>query len=107
MLKAGANANAVRNGRPALFMAVFGHCVEATKALLAKGAEVNGKGSDGRTALMQAAADGNVELVQMLIDKGADMELRDDAGRSAWGYAAMAGQQEIAEIFKKIRAQKP
>jgi ankyrin repeat protein len=106
LAKMGAKVNTVRNGRPALFMAVWSHCADTATFLVASGADVNAKSGDGRTALMQAAGDGRAELVQLLMDHGADMDAKDEAGRTAWTYAAMGNQLEVAEIFKRAREKK-
>jgi ankyrin repeat protein len=107
LLKMGAKVNTLRNGRSALFMAAWSHCLDTVKMLVGGGADVNAKSGDGRTALMQAAGDGRTEIVQYLMDHGADMEAKDEAGRTAWMYAAMGNQLEVAEIFKKAREKRP
>jgi Ankyrin repeats (3 copies) len=51
--------------------------VEAVKALLAKGADVNAKTEYGATPLFFACDRGNAEIVKMLIDAGADVNITD------------------------------
>lgn len=51
--------------------------VEAVKALLAKGADVNTKTEYGATPLFFACDRGNAEIVKMLIDAGADVNITD------------------------------
>jgi len=58
---------------------------ERLKAILAQGAQIEGKGPDGETALMQAARNGKIENVKTLISLGAKIEF---AGlvEHAFGY---------------------
>ncbi|MYA12637.1 MAG: ankyrin repeat domain-containing protein, partial [Gemmatimonadetes bacterium] len=48
--------------------------VEAVRALIAEGADVNAPRGDGMTGLHWAALNGNAEIARMLIDAGADLE---------------------------------
>src|SRR2546425_543398 len=50
---------------------------EAVKALLAKGADVNGKTRYGATALSYAADKGHLEVVRILLDHGANVNVKD------------------------------
>ena len=59
---------------PFLF-AVRAGAVDATKALLEAGANVNDVLSDGESALVVAVANGHWELASFLLDKGADPNL--------------------------------
>jgi uncharacterized protein len=68
--------------------------VEAVRALLAHGADVNAKEAKrGQTALMWAAAEGNVEVIEALLAAGADIHARLDSGFTALLFAAREGQQ--------------
>ena len=82
LLKAGADPNtALPGGETALMTAARTGKVDAVKALLAHGADVNAKESRrGQTALMWAAAEGNVEVVEALLKAGADLHARLDSG---------------------------
>src|SRR5437870_2711119 len=51
--------------------------VEAVKALLAKGVDVNAKTEYGATALHFAADKGHVEVVKVLLANKADVNVRD------------------------------
>ena len=56
---------------PLMFAVRAGH-IEATRALLDAGADVDDTVSDGQTALVVAAANANWELAAYLLDRGAD-----------------------------------
>jgi ankyrin repeat protein len=58
-----------------LLFAVRAGAVDAVKALLAAGANVNDTLSDGESALIVAVANGHWELADFLLDKGADPSL--------------------------------
>ncbi len=59
-------------GFTALLFAVRAGSVDATKALLDAGADVNGTLSDGESALVVATANAHWELADLLLDRGAD-----------------------------------
>ncbi len=65
-------AYAPRTGFSALIFAVRAGHIEATRALLNAGADVNDTVSDGQSALVVAAANANWELAAYLLDRGAD-----------------------------------
>jgi len=80
MLQAGEDANAVVNGEPVLMQAARAGSVDAIKALLAKGADVNVKESvHGQTPLMWAAAAGHSPAVRALVEAGGDIKARNRA----------------------------
>ncbi len=60
-----------------LWMAARKGDVEAVKALLAKGADVNAKTEYGATALSLAADKGHVEVVKILLASKADVNMKD------------------------------
>ena len=66
----------------AFLFAVRGGHMDAVRALLEAGADVNDKLSDGRNALIVACANGHWELASYLLDKGADPKSA-DAGWNA------------------------
>jgi len=74
ILKAGENPNAVisEEGDTALMAAARTGKVDAVKALLDRGANVNGTNPRGQTPLMWAAAEKNAAVVKYLIERGAD-----------------------------------
>jgi ankyrin repeat protein len=59
-------------GFTALLFAVRAGSLEATKALLDAGADVNDALSDGESALVVATANANWEVANLLLDRGAD-----------------------------------
>jgi ankyrin repeat protein len=68
--------------------------VDVAKALLAKGAAIDGTDSEGRTALMFAANRGKPKLVKFLLEKGAKINLQDDRTRS--GHTALMLSNDVA-----------
>jgi hypothetical protein len=56
--------------------------VEAAKAALDGGADVNGVNQAGDTALHTAAARGNAPLVQLLVDRGAKVDVKNKRGQT-------------------------
>jgi ankyrin repeat protein len=50
--------------------------------LLARGADVNGKGDDGSTAMHIAVIDQNADVIKILLDAGADVNAVDSTGRT-------------------------
>ncbi len=71
--------------------------INAVKALLDKGADVN-EWYYG-TALMQASSKKNADMVKLLIDRGADVNAMTQGGSSALGIAAEFGHADIVEIL--------
>ena len=64
--------------------------LEVVKALLDKGADVNGKDMHGRTALMRASESGHLEVVKVLLGKGAYVNAKDKYGATALKIASKA-----------------
>lgn len=64
--------------------------LEAVRALVAGGANVDARDDDGRTPLMLAAANGDTAITRALLDARADASLRDAGGRSAFDLARAA-----------------
>ena len=70
--------------------------VEAVKALLSSGADVNIAQGDGSTALHWAAYNGELELVELLLDAGASVEASTRIGSmTPLAMAARAGNAPI------------
>jgi ankyrin repeat protein len=59
-------------GFTALLFAVRAGSIDATRALLDAGADINDQLSDGETALVVATANAHWELANLLLDRGAD-----------------------------------
>jgi ankyrin repeat protein len=94
LLKAGADANTMGvDGETALMTAARAGSVENVKALVAHGADVNGR-ERGRnqTALMWAAAEGHANVVKALVEMGADVKAASRSGFTALLFAAREGQ---------------
>ena len=78
--------------------ACFRGDVEAIRALLEKGADINGVAEDGMTGLMLAASRGDLDTVKFLLAAGADIHLRlKDPCCTALDFAAMHGYTKILE----------
>ena len=71
-----------RGGLTALVFAARQGSIEAAKALLEAGAEINEGDADGNNPLLIAILNNHDELAQMLIDKGADVNAANKDGRS-------------------------
>jgi ankyrin repeat protein len=70
--------------------------VEAARALLQSGADINAKDRYGQTALMLAAHHGHEALVETLIEHGADLNVTAKYRLSALMLAVVAGHAGIA-----------
>ncbi|MBF8305135.1 MAG: ankyrin-related protein [Acidobacteria bacterium] len=76
---AGANRDNEEDARNAL---------EAVKAAVDAGVDVNAVNSDGQTAMHAAAFTGSDAIVQFLADHGANVDVRDKTGETPWTMAA-------------------
>jgi ankyrin repeat protein len=106
LLKAGADPNGtIPGGETALMTAARTGKVEAVKALLAAGADVNAKESKrGQTAIMWAAAEGNTEVVQELLRAGADFRTPLNTGFTAFLFAVREGRSDVVRVLLKAGA---
>ena len=86
-----------------MLAAMEGH-TDTVQALLAKGADVNTKGSKGFTALMLAAYEGRTDTVQALLGKGVDVNAKSKNGFTALIAAKEKGHNEIVRILKEAGA---
>jgi len=74
--------------------------INAVRALIAAGANVNASSSlTGDTALMEAAKSNNVNTVRVLIAAGADVNATDHCGKTASDLADQYGAFEAARIL--------
>lgn len=73
--------------------------IQEIKALLERGADINGKDSGGFTALVRAAMAGSAEIVQLLLDRGAALEEETPFGNTALILAAQCGHYEAARLL--------
>jgi ankyrin repeat protein len=71
-----------RGGLTALLFAARQGQIEATKALLDGGADINQPDSDGNNAIVLALLNSHYDLAQMLIDRGADPNVAAKDGRT-------------------------
>jgi ankyrin repeat protein len=97
LLKSGADPNTVSaEGEPALMTAARAGNLEAVKALVSAGANVNAKDAfRGQTALMWAAGMGRADVVRYLVAHGADLnahsDVRYEVGKGGGGLAGQHG----------------
>src|SRR5499427_109118 len=92
------------NEPPPLIKAVSKGDTPTTRALLAKGADVQARDANGRTALMYAAENGDPTIVQALLTNGADVNARDWQGWTALIYAAENGDITTVQTLLAHRA---
>lgn len=103
LLEKGAWVNASdKDGDTALHWAVASDSeldrVAMVKLLLAKGADINAKGS-GWTPLLSASYKGHTEIVGLLLEKGADIKFQDRDGFNVLHYAKEQGHKEIEQLL--------
>ena len=91
----GTFAYAPPTGFSALMFAVRAGHIDATRALLDAGADVNDAVSDGQSALVVAAANANWELAAYLLDRGADAT-RAEAGWNALHQTVRTRRMNLA-----------
>jgi hypothetical protein len=65
--------------------------VEIAEALLAAGAEVDGREAGGWTALLWAASNGNADTARLLLEAGADVDTANENGDTPLTLAARRG----------------
>jgi ankyrin repeat protein len=96
LLKGGAapndSVNFMNAGETPLMHAARSTRVDAVKALVKAGADVNAKETwNGQTALMWAAAEGDGAVVEALLELGADLHARSNAGTTPFLFAVRKG----------------
>ena len=79
--------------------------IEAVRALIADGADVNAAHGDGMTGLHWAALNGNAEMARLLIDAGATLEAVTRLGaHTPLHVAAREGHGEVVAILAEAGA---
>jgi ankyrin repeat protein len=96
---AGVNAGGPTYGNTALIDAAARGYSETVRALLEKGAEVDGHDNAGRTALMEAAFGGYTDTARLLLEKGANVNAMDDEGWSPLFFAAFSRRSDTARFL--------
>jgi ankyrin repeat protein len=72
----------------AFYGAIRGNDLTQLKALLAQGADVNGRDAKGETPLMYAASVGSAEAMKLLLEHGADANVQNQFGSTALIWSA-------------------
>lgn len=80
---------------------------DVVRWLIAKGADIEFRGTDGDTALLAAIRLDNHRLVRHLIDQGANVNVQDAEGTSALALARELGFGEIARWLRRYGAADP
>jgi ankyrin repeat protein len=101
LLEAGADIDAVKNNRTALFLAISRGHKEAVALLLDRGADANANARRGYSgiAIQEASSQGNKEILDLLIEKGADVNAIAVEGNTALQKASANGHKEIVELL--------
>jgi ankyrin repeat protein len=74
--------------------------LNATKLVLAAGADVNAKGDQGATPLFNAVIGESAEVVKLLLSAGGDPSLKNDYGRLVADYAKnVSASKEITKLL--------
>jgi len=92
----GRGAQVNRPGWSPLHYAASSPSPAPVQMLLDLGAEVNARAPNGNTPLMLAARYGSEESVALLLKKGADRSLRNDRQFDAAGFARLDGREALA-----------
>ncbi len=73
--------------------------IDAVKAFVTLGIDINIKNDKGIPALMLASQGGRTEVVKLLLDKGAKVNVADNNGDTALIFASRGGNKEIVELL--------
>lgn len=87
------------NGWTALLHAVHKNQLGSVRALLAAGAEPDGRGDNGLTPLMLASAQGEPEIVEELLRAGANPRLRGPIGWTSLEQAVANGHTRVVDAL--------
>ena len=87
-----------------IFAATNGH-LEAAKALVAKGAQIDGRAYE-TTPLMRATFRNRLEMIEWLLENGADPNARGWLGGHARGVTAfhIAAENGLVDVIRRLRA---
>jgi ankyrin repeat protein len=85
------DATGDRKGETPLMAAAYSGHVEAVRALLKAGAQMNARSGDGNTALILAAGWGDIDSVRALLESAAEVNAKNKWGQTALILAAKAG----------------
>jgi uncharacterized protein len=78
--------------------------VEAIRAAIADGADVDARDASGRTALLVAAQADRVDAFRALLDVGADVDLQDDQRDNPFLWAGAEGRLDILRLANEAGA---
>ncbi len=112
LIKKGADTSKISREHTASTLAAFMGKVEAMKAIIEAGGNVNAKNKDQMTALNIAAVQGNADIVKLLLKADADLEFQarykesglNIAGGTALIQAARKGHTEIVKLLLEAGA---
>lgn len=82
-----------------LHEAAFSGDLDACKALIESGADVNNTNSEGHSSLMLAAFNGHSEIVGELIKNGAEVNISDNQGLTPLHFAASGPYPETVSLL--------
>ncbi len=74
--------------------------IDAVKALIDKGCDVNEKGETGRTAVFSAIDRNDFNMVKLLIDSGAKLDIQDGFGLTPLSLAKKRKFQQIIKFLE-------
>lgn len=94
-----------KRGSSPLILATYLNNLEATKQLIAAGAELDTDPGMG-TALMGTAFKGHTEAAKLLVDAGADVNAVNPKAGTALIFAAMLGKADIVTLLLEGGADK-
>ena len=78
----------------------------AVRALIAKGADVNGKNNVGNTPLILSVLADSKESVKILLDAGADIDIRNNKREQAINLAELSEESSILEMLQQHKNEK-
>jgi len=100
LIKAGADPSyALPDGETPLMTASRTGKLDAVKALLDHGANINAKENHGQTALMWAIDENHNDVAELLLARGADFSIRSNRGFTAFLFAARSNNMELIDAM--------